>query len=90
MESASRGWFEDEDDFKLKCDALVAEAKSIYAKKQLSAKSTNNAVKSVPSRSVGSTGWSTVGSAYKSTVSKSSAVAKKSSPYAAAFDDDSD
>lgn len=88
LEEASREWFEDDADFKVKCDAEAKEAK---LKASRMVKPTSSASKPTVQKSV-TGGWASVGMGKKSTTSASSQGkgGVKKSGFAAAFGDDSD
>jgi len=87
LENLSRGWFEDEKDFQIKCDLDIQESKVKAAK--LAATKKTSSTSSTSKSNNSSSGWSTIGTNKKSNVNKST-TKKVSSLYAAAFDDDSD
>lgn len=87
LEMSSRGWFEDDNDFRMMCDFEASEAKLVLRQRSPpAAKGSNTKI----SASSNSSGWSTVANS-KKTVSKTNIASKKTgNGFAAAFDDDSD
>jgi hypothetical protein len=103
LENASRGWFEEEADFVLKCKIEEKEAKARYAAKvkaqagkgggQKSSSSGASKTSSTQrsSSSVGPGGWSSIGVKKAAPAGSSGAKKTASSGFAAAFgDEDSD
>lgn len=104
LENASRGWFEDEADFQLKCKIEEKEAKARYAakvkaqagkgggqKSASSGASKTTTQRSSSSNSVGPGGWSSIGVKKAAPSGPSGAKKASSSGFAAAFgDEDSD
>jgi polyhydroxyalkanoate synthesis regulator phasin len=93
LETSSRGWFEEEADFKAMCDYEAAEAKAKAMRKysQAPAKGSSAAKASTGKSSSASTGgWSSIGVTKKSSSAPSATKKTSSSSFAAAFDDDSD
>jgi hypothetical protein len=106
LENASRGWFEEEADFVLKCKIEEKEAKARYAAKVKAqagkgggqkssssgaSKSSSTQRSSSSSSSVGPGGWSSIGVKKATPAGSSGAKKAASSGFAAAFgDEDSD
>jgi hypothetical protein len=103
LENASRGWFEEEADFVLKCKIEEKEAKARYAakvkaqagkgggQKSFSSGASKTSSTQRSSSSVGPGGWSSIGVKKAAPAGSSGAKKTASSGFAAAFgDEDSD
>lgn len=96
LEQASKGWFDDEEDFQLSCEYEAKEAKAKYAAKNKAAAAkkksgatANGAKPAAKKSSGGAMPWETIG--VKKKVVAQPAKAASSGGYAAAFgNDDSD
>ena len=91
LENASKGWFQEEDDFEIMrmaeekaAIAKASKAKPVQAKK----KTTTNQNKYQASSSMNS--WNTIGMKKTSRTQATAAAKKSTSGFAAAFGDDSD